>query len=41
MIGTGAEKRGYISAVWNSKTVQDKLRNLDDKWLFDGNRIAW
>lgn len=38
MIGSGAEKRGLIKKVWQSKTVQQALGK---GWIFDGNRLAW
>ncbi|KAK6007346.1 hypothetical protein QM012_006354 [Aureobasidium pullulans] len=37
-IGTGAEKRGLIKAVWNSQTTREKLGS---DWIFDGNVLAW
>ncbi|EON65194.1 hypothetical protein W97_04431 [Coniosporium apollinis CBS 100218] len=37
-IGNGAEKRGLIKRVWNSKAVKSAL---GPGWIFDGNRIAW
>ena len=37
-IGNGAEKRGVINAVWNSKGVQSKF---PPGVLFDGNKLAW
>jgi len=43
LIGTGAEKRGKIMAVWKSKILQTKIRSLTQNmaWLWDGNKIAW
>ncbi|KAI5204824.1 Piwi-domain-containing protein [Aureobasidium subglaciale] len=38
MVGTGAEKRGLIKAVWASKTTKEQLGN---GWIFDGNSLAW
>ncbi|KAI9877191.1 MAG: hypothetical protein M1830_004561 [Pleopsidium flavum] len=38
LIGKGAEKRGLIKAVWESKAVQSKLGG---GWIFDGNKLAW
>ena len=38
MIGSGAEKRGLITAVWNSQAIQTKL---GDGFIFDGNKIGW
>ncbi|CZR64330.1 related to argonaute like post-transcriptional gene silencing protein QDE-2 [Phialocephala subalpina] len=41
VIGTGAEKRGKITAVWKSKTVQDRLNSFRVPWLWNGDKIAW
>jgi eukaryotic translation initiation factor 2C len=43
LIGTGAEKRGKVLAVWKSNAVQNRIRNLTQNmpWLWDGNKIAW
>lgn len=41
MIGTGAEKRGKVMAVWQSQAVQQKLKSFRVPWLWDGNKIAW
>ena len=53
LIGNGAEKRGLIDNVWNSKTCRTKRGvsiEIDpetkdyakhDPWIFDGNRLAW
>ncbi|KAH8819457.1 eukaryotic translation initiation factor-like protein 2C 2 [Xylogone sp. PMI_703] len=41
LIGNGAEKKGKIMAVWNSKTVQARLKSVSAYWLWDGNKIAW
>lgn len=38
MVGTGAEKRGLIKAVWNSKQTKS---HIGDGWIFDGNTLAW
>ena len=38
VIGSGAEKRGLIKKVWNSKEIQSQLGN---SFIFDGNRLAW
>ncbi|THZ29175.1 Piwi-domain-containing protein [Aureobasidium pullulans] len=38
MVGTGAEKRGLIKAVWNSQATRSKL---GPGWIFDGNSLAW
>ncbi|KAI5239632.1 Piwi-domain-containing protein [Aureobasidium subglaciale] len=38
MVGTGAEKRGLIKAVWNSKATKEQLGT---GWIFDGNSLAW
>lgn len=38
LVGSGAEKRGLITKVWNSRTV---TAALGQGWIFDGNRLAW
>ncbi|MCJ1285782.1 hypothetical protein MMC26_005123 [Xylographa opegraphella] len=38
LIGSGVEKRGLVTKVWNSKAVQKAIGN---GWVFDGNRLAW
>lgn len=38
LIGTGAEKRGLIRAVWESKGLKQALGG---GFIFDGNRLAW
>ncbi len=38
VIGNGAEKRGLIKSVWDSKTVQAKI---GPGFIFDGNKIGW
>ncbi|PVH73736.1 Piwi-domain-containing protein [Cadophora sp. DSE1049] len=43
-IGNGAEKRGKIMAVWKSRAVQDRLRQVFPPGaliLWDGNKLAW
>lgn len=42
-IGTGAERRGKIKAVWKSRAVQERLRQVNKNMpiLYDGNKIAW
>lgn len=37
-IGTGAEKRGLIKGVWESKSVKDVI---GPGFIFDGNKIGW
>lgn len=37
-IGNGAEKRGLIMSVWESKAVKNKVGN---GFIFDGNKIGW
>ncbi|KAF2459512.1 Piwi domain-containing protein [Lineolata rhizophorae] len=37
-VGSGAEKRPVVRAVWTSKAVKNML---GPGWVFDGNRIAW
>ncbi|KAI9781022.1 MAG: hypothetical protein M1816_002587 [Peltula sp. TS41687] len=37
-IGNGAEKRGLIRRVWESKTMQ---KATGPGWIFDGNKLAW
>jgi eukaryotic translation initiation factor 2C len=37
-IGNGAEKRGLIKAVWESKIVQQAIGK---GFIFDGNKLAW
>ncbi|KAF8860682.1 eukaryotic translation initiation factor-like protein 2C 2 [Acephala macrosclerotiorum] len=41
LIGTGAEKRGKMMAVWKSQAVQQRLNSFRVPWLWDGNKIAW
>lgn len=41
LIGNGAEKRGLVKRVWESRTVQRKLQEASKHWLWDGNKIAW
>lgn len=42
MIGNGAEKMGLIKAIWESRAVKDRLRQvINGPWLWDGNKIAW
>lgn len=38
LVGSGAEKRGLIQKVWDSKAVSSALGG---GWVFDGNRLAW
>ncbi|TKA61731.1 hypothetical protein B0A49_11611, partial [Cryomyces minteri] len=38
IIGNGAENRGLIKHLWQSKAVREAL---GAGWIFDGNRIAW
>ncbi|CAD0106681.1 unnamed protein product [Aureobasidium uvarum] len=38
MVGTGAEKRGLIKAVWNSQATR---KHLGAGWIFDGQSLAW
>lgn len=38
MVGNGAEKKGLIKAVWESKAVR---KAVGDQVIFDGNRLAW
>ncbi|KAJ9620896.1 Protein argonaute [Taxawa tesnikishii (nom. ined.)] len=40
LLGNGAEKRGLITALWNSRAVQSALPNARG-WIFDGNKLAW
>ncbi|KUJ10732.1 eukaryotic translation initiation factor-like protein 2C 2 [Mollisia scopiformis] len=40
-IGTGAEKRGKIMAVWKSRAVQSVITRNNTMWLWDGMKIAW
>ncbi|RKF63291.1 Protein argonaute [Erysiphe neolycopersici] len=42
-IGNGAEKRGKLKAIWQSKTLQTSLRQAckGSPILWDGNKIAW
>ncbi|KAM3081262.1 Protein argonaute [Clarireedia jacksonii] len=40
-IGNGAEKRGLVKKVWQSRTVQSELEKHGKFWLWDGNKIAW
>jgi eukaryotic translation initiation factor 2C len=37
-VGTGAEKRGLIKAVWNSEATKTAL---GQGWIFDGQSLAW
>lgn len=37
-IGTGAEKRGLIKGVWESKSVKSVI---GPGFIFDGNKIGW
>ncbi|MCJ1311005.1 hypothetical protein MMC25_004675 [Agyrium rufum] len=39
VIGSGNEKRGLISAVWQSQAMKKNLNH--PSWIFDGNRLAW
>jgi eukaryotic translation initiation factor 2C len=38
LIGSGAEKRGLIKAVWESTAVQTAIGK---GFIFDGNKIGW
>lgn len=38
LIGNGAEKRGLIKSVWESKGLKQALGT---GFIFDGNRLAW
>ncbi|KAI4731767.1 Piwi-domain-containing protein [Aureobasidium sp. EXF-10728] len=38
MVGSGAEKRGLIKAVWNSQATK---KALGAGWIFDGQSLAW
>ncbi|RKF74147.1 Protein argonaute [Golovinomyces cichoracearum] len=42
-IGNGAEKRGKIKAIWNSKILQTRIKQVTQNTpvLWDGNKIAW
>jgi hypothetical protein len=31
-------KRGLIRKLWDSNPVK---KEIGDKWLFDGNKLAW
>jgi eukaryotic translation initiation factor 2C len=37
-VGSGAEKRGLIKAVWNSQATKTAL---GEGWIFDGQSLAW
>lgn len=40
--GAGEVAKGKIMAVWRSKAVQNKLKEIHNgPWLWDGNKIAW
>ncbi len=41
VIGSGAEKRGLIAAVWGSKKVKSELGRYGNGFIFDMNRIGW
>ncbi|GAB7361269.1 hypothetical protein MBLNU230_g1329t1 [Neophaeotheca triangularis] len=38
LVGNGAEKKGLIKAVWQSKAVR---KAVGEQVIFDGNRLAW
>ena len=38
LIGSGVEKRGLITKIWNSEGLQ---KQIGQGWVFDGNRLAW
>ena len=38
MIGSGVEKRGLVSRVWQSNAVREKLGT---GFIFDGTKLAW
>ena len=40
LAGSGAEKRGLVMKLWESKAVKDALGGAKG-WLFDGNKLAW
>lgn len=37
-IGSGAEKRGLIKGIWESKSIKDVI---GPGFIFDGNKIGW
>ncbi|KAE9369735.1 Piwi-domain-containing protein [Stipitochalara longipes BDJ] len=42
-IGNGAEKKGKIMAVWMSRAVQERLKQISPgpSLLWDGNKLLW
>ncbi|KAK5114285.1 hypothetical protein LTR62_002536 [Meristemomyces frigidus] len=38
LIGSGAEKRGLMKRVWESKAI---AKALGKGWIYDGNKLAW
>ncbi|KAH8777302.1 eukaryotic translation initiation factor-like protein 2C 2 [Hyaloscypha finlandica] len=42
-VGNGAEKRGKIMAVWMSRAVQERLKQVSpgNSILWDGNKLLW
>ncbi|KAL9128364.1 MAG: hypothetical protein Q9217_002943 [Psora testacea] len=38
LIGSGAEKRGLVMAVWESSAVQNAV---GQSFIFDGNKLGW
>ncbi|KAG0647251.1 RNA interference pathway ago1 [Hyphodiscus hymeniophilus] len=42
LIGSGAEKRGLVKAVWECQSVRNKLKTaIRGPWLWNGDKIAW
>ncbi|KAI1757612.1 Piwi domain-containing protein [Xylaria castorea] len=35
------ESKALMKKLWNSKPVQDKIKDVGGTWLHDGNKLAW
>lgn len=35
------DKPAFVRKLWNTRTVQDRLRGSNCRWLFDGEKLAW
>jgi eukaryotic translation initiation factor 2C len=41
LVGTGAEKRGSVKAVWECNTVRSRLRSaIQGPWLWNGDKVC-
>ena len=41
VIGSGAEKRGLVAAVWTSQKVKSEIQRYGPGFIYDMNKIGW